>query len=104
MLELDTPYVRAMAAYSERSCTGGVVLWSVPTPQNGQPATETTVQLNLKRLPLSEFMVEAYIIDDRRFPTVSSQGIQRHLSQSGNDCSYPLGTTGHCKAQHFRLL
>lgn len=71
MIDLNTPLVKAMAGYSTRTCSGGVLLWNVPNPQNNQPATETTVQVTLKSLPITDFNMEAFIIDDRRFPSVS---------------------------------
>ena len=70
VLELGTPYVSGMAGFSERSCSGGVLLWSTPTPQNGQPVREAEVQVTITNMPLQDFKAEAFVIDDRRFPLV----------------------------------
>lgn len=70
MLDLGTPYVSGMAGFSERSCSGGVLLWSTPTPQNGQAAQEAEVQVTITSMPLQTFKAEAFVIDDRRFPSV----------------------------------
>ena len=59
-----------MAGYSQRQCSAGVLIWNVPNPQNGQAAQDATVTVTLTNVPLTRFNVEAYIIDDRRQPTV----------------------------------
>jgi len=68
---MNSPYVRALAGFSNRTCDGGVLVWSVPTPSNGRPAEEATVAVTLDNVPLQRFDVEAYIIDDRKRPDVS---------------------------------
>lgn len=71
VLDLNTPYVKAIAGFSERTCSGGVLLWNAPTPQNGLAPKETVVQVHIKDIPLKDFKAEAFILDDRRVPSVS---------------------------------
>ena len=69
---MNSQYVRAIAGFSNRTCGGGVLMWNVPTPGNGKPAEEETISVTLNNVPLSSFNVEAYIIDDRKRPGVST--------------------------------
>ena len=69
---MNSQYVRAIAGFSNRTCNGGVLMWNVPTPDNGMPAEEATISVTLENVPLSKFNVEAYIIDDRKRPGVST--------------------------------
>jgi hypothetical protein len=68
---LDSPYVRAVAGFSNRTCAGGVLIWNIPTPGNGGAAEEATITVTLDDVPFQFFNVEAYVIDDRKRPDVS---------------------------------
>lgn len=74
-VELNNPYVSALAGFSKRKCYGGVLIWNKPTPQNGQPSSLTDISITIKRIPLKRFRVDAFIIDDKKYPNVSQGAI-----------------------------
>ena len=69
-LKLDTPYVRGVAGYSPRECYGGILLWSVPAPQDGSNATAVSVTVRVDNVPFRTFTVQAFLIDDKHKPKV----------------------------------
>ena len=64
MLDVQSPYVHALAGFSKQSCSGGVLMWNVPTPNNGLPSAETNVVLNLRQMPFEAFEVEVFVLDE----------------------------------------
>ena len=65
-LDVGSPYVHAMAGFSKQSCSGGVLIWSVPTPRNGLPSAETSLVLNLTQMPFDAFKIEVFSLDDSK--------------------------------------
>lgn len=74
--------MHGVAGYSARECAAGVLLWNTPAPVGGRAQEEATVAVTMRNVPFSRFTIEAYIIDDRRHPSVSQP------------CSAPLALHG----------
>lgn len=70
MLEVESPYVHAMAGFSKQSCSGGVLMWNVPHPSNGMPTAEVDIAITLRHLPVNAFKVEAFLLDENKAPQV----------------------------------